>query len=73
MQDLNELVDLPPGVSLHDAYGINDQGWIVGQTNSSHAYLLTTNPVPLPSTLLCSAPASWAWLAGGDLERVNQI
>jgi probable HAF family extracellular repeat protein len=46
MQDLNELVDLPPGVSLIRAKCINDQGWIVGQTSSNKAYLLT--PVNKP-------------------------
>jgi probable HAF family extracellular repeat protein len=54
MQDLNSLVDLPPGVSLEYAYGINDQGWIVGQTSSGHAYLLT----PIPGAF---------WLLGSGL------
>jgi probable HAF family extracellular repeat protein len=40
MQDLNDLVDLPAGVFLEQAFGINDQGWIVGQTNGP-AFLLT--------------------------------
>jgi probable HAF family extracellular repeat protein len=48
MQDLNDLVDLPDGVFLSSAYGINDQGWIVGQASNGHAYLLT----PIPSAVL---------------------
>ncbi len=51
MQDLNELVNLPPGVSLINAYGINYQGWIVGTTSSGHAYLLTTNQAAFPAIL----------------------
>ncbi len=46
MQDLNELVDLPPGVFLSEAHGINDQGWIVGSTSSQHAFLLTPHRKP---------------------------
>jgi probable HAF family extracellular repeat protein len=52
MQDLNALTDLPNGVSLLVASGINDQGWIVGTTSSNHAFLLTPNAVPLPPSVL---------------------
>ena len=35
-------MDLPAGVSLRYATGINDQGWIVGTTSANRAFLLTT-------------------------------
>ena len=54
MQDLNNLVDLPPGVVLTTAYGINDQGWIVGVASNNHAFLLT----PIPGAV---------WLFGSGL------
>jgi probable HAF family extracellular repeat protein len=52
--DLNILTDNLNGMHLRYAYGINDNGWIVGQAtapdNTFHAFLLT--PVPEPATLL---------------------
>lgn len=53
MLDLNDLVvNLPAGVVLGFAYGINDRGQIIaGATNNDHGYLLT--PVtPLPGVNL---------------------
>ena len=43
MHDLNDLtINLPPGVILREANGINDNGWIVGSTSGAyqHAFLL---------------------------------
>jgi len=40
MQDLNALVDLPDGVLVAYANGINDFGWIAGTTDSGTACLL---------------------------------
>ena len=52
--DLNTLIDNLNGMHLKFAYGINDNGWIVGQAtatdNTFHAFLLT--PTPEPATLL---------------------
>jgi probable HAF family extracellular repeat protein len=45
MKDLNSLVvNLPPGTSLISANGINQQGWIVGNTDAGVAFLLTPRP-----------------------------
>lgn len=46
--NLNELIDPSLGWVLETAYGINDNGWIVGAGNKG-AYLLT--PIPEPATL----------------------
>jgi probable HAF family extracellular repeat protein len=40
MQDLNALVDLPGGVLVAHANGINDFGWIAGTTDSGKACIL---------------------------------
>lgn len=46
MQDLNGLVlNLPPGTRLITANGINQKGWIVGNTDAGGAFLLTPRPV----------------------------
>ena len=52
--DLNSF--LPAGTSafIKDAWGINDNGWIVGDATvngATHAYLLRPNPVPEPASL----------------------
>ena len=45
IQDLNTLVsDLPPGVVLRNAIGINSYGYIVGYTADDRAYLLVGGP-----------------------------
>ncbi len=59
--DLNSLFTLPPNITLTDAVGINDNGWIAANgidniTGFSHAYLLST--VPLPTA---------AWFFGSGL------
>jgi probable HAF family extracellular repeat protein len=49
MTDLNSLVDLPNGIVLIGAVGINDSGQVIAHTslqNDGHAYLLS--PVPEP-------------------------
>ena len=53
MSDLNSLIDPALGLTLVEAYGINDNGQIVvngiaKSATNEHAYLLT--PVPEPST-----------------------
>jgi probable HAF family extracellular repeat protein len=49
MLDLNSLViDLPAGVVLTEARGINDSGQIIAFANNASAFLLT--PVPEPQT-----------------------
>ena len=46
MQDLNSLIDAGSGWQLNVAYGINDDGQIVGEgtiAGQTHAFLLTPN------------------------------
>jgi probable HAF family extracellular repeat protein len=45
---LDRLVTLPPGVSLVDAEGINDNGQIVASGSNAHVYLLSPRPLPTP-------------------------
>jgi probable HAF family extracellular repeat protein len=53
MYDLNDVtVNLPPGIVLENAYGINDRGWIVGQASNYHAYLLIPGGGAFPATQL---------------------
>jgi probable HAF family extracellular repeat protein len=54
MQDLNNLVmNLPTGVTLACAYGINSRGQIVGSTSNDRAFLLTPiNALPWLPLLL---------------------
>ncbi|NOS81447.1 MAG: hypothetical protein HOP32_07710 [Nitrospira sp.] len=66
--DLNSLLDpavVSAGWVLRSAYGINDQGWIVGTTDANallgsdwHGFLLTPTPVPVPAAV---------WLFGSGL------
>ena len=45
MQDLNNLVvNLPAGVTLRRALGINDPGDIVGVTGNGRAFLVSKDP-----------------------------
>jgi probable HAF family extracellular repeat protein len=69
---LDTLVSLPSGWSLHIAYSINDNGWIVGEgyytpAGSSqyeyHAFLL--KPIPEPGSLMLL-------LAGAGLFRLRR-
>lgn len=47
MQDLNSLtVNLPVGVTLEQAFDINEKGWIVGFTAANRGFLLTPIAVP---------------------------
>ncbi len=51
--DLNNLIDPSSGWTLRCAYGINNDGWIVGAgiyNNIEHAFVL--KPIPEPATLL---------------------
>ncbi|MBM4287189.1 MAG: hypothetical protein FJ135_03385 [Deltaproteobacteria bacterium] len=57
VQDLNDLVvNLPPGVSLMAATGINAAGDIVGVTSTNHAFIISQDPsitiTPVPGSLL---------------------
>ena len=57
--DLNTYLDdesMNAGWILEYAYGINDNGWIVGNaqnsiTGQTHGFLLSTAVVPIPATL----------------------
>jgi len=66
MMDLNTLIDpsspLAPFVTLLNASGINDSGWIAAtgidaRTGETHPYLLTVSAVPLPPAVFLIAPA----------------
>jgi probable HAF family extracellular repeat protein len=48
MIDLNSLVNLP-GVTLTNAYAVNNAGEVVAQGNDNHAYLLTSVPIQGPA------------------------
>ena len=51
-QDLNDLINLPEGVILARALGINDFGEIVGYTLANRAFLLTRKGASVPYLLL---------------------
>jgi probable HAF family extracellular repeat protein len=65
MTDLNSLLansNLGLYVTLTESYGINDNGWIIAngvdsRTGQQTAYLLSTTPVPLPSSAVMLAGA----------------
>ncbi|MGA2621541.1 MAG: PEP-CTERM sorting domain-containing protein [Thermoguttaceae bacterium] len=77
MIDLNSLVP-PSGWTLSDATGINDQNQIVctglGPSGDEHAFILTPNPTPEPSTyaLLGTAVAGLAGFAALRRQRPRQ-
>jgi len=53
MLDLTSLVtNLPAGVNLTNAAGINDQGQIVANGNNGHAYLLSLKGPPPPAVVV---------------------
>ena len=47
MSDLNSLVTLP-GVTLTNAYSVNNTGQIIASADNNHSYLLTSIPSPAP-------------------------
>lgn len=60
-------VNLPDGVALEEANGINDQGWIVGKARNAageeRAFLLT--PAPQMDATLLSAGSTWKYHDAG--------
>ncbi len=69
MYDLNNLVTsgLGAGVSLTDADGINDNGWIIANASDSMSYLLEPNAPPPAAP----EPRSLALLALGSVLLVG--
>ena len=72
MQDLNTLaVNLPAGVSLACAYGINRSGWIVGVAYTTDSQGLHREPSccgPSPTSPTCS---SYCWISGFGRKGVG--
>jgi probable HAF family extracellular repeat protein len=80
MQDLNDLVvNLLLGVTLEQARGINDLGWIVANGSDNHAYMLIpgaappSSPVPLPSALLLLGAGLFRLANYGRRKRASKV
>jgi probable HAF family extracellular repeat protein len=65
MQNLNDLIDPRPGLSLTGGFDINDKGQILASNASSTSYVLTPVPAPEPGTIALFTIA----LAAGLLSR----
>lgn len=74
LSDLNQLVNLPPELTLQAAYGINESGWISGLAKYSYGDFSKTTipfvlvPIPEPSTFGFIASALVAIESGRRLR-----